>query len=107
MAVLKYFLWLIWATLIATGLMISRGAFTWPTFGVTAVILALVILLHRALGVYLEYWVMKRMAKKFGVDLETFAQVRYEKKLSLNTIQMREDYFRSELEKRKVLERSS
>ena len=48
-----------------------------------------------------EFWAMKRSAKKFGVDLEFLARVRYELKWSLSAIQLHEEVFRAELEKRK------
>ncbi len=48
-----------------------------------------------------EYWGMRRSAEKFGVDLEFFARVRYELKWDLPAIQLHEEVFRAELEKRK------
>ena len=54
------------------------------------------------LSAIVSYWAMKREAKKFHVDLEFFARVRYDSGWSLTQIQMQPENFRKELDKRKL-----
>lgn len=101
-ALLKFLLYFGLVLLVMFGMAYVKGSFVLSGFVVAAVVIGVVMLLRSAIGIYLELWMMKRMATKFEVDLDLFAQVRYENELDLMLIRTNEDFFRVQLEKKKL-----